>query len=77
MVYPKPNWVQMWSLKACDILGAKKYGYTMESRSFAMCKFTIDPCMRSMVEDYLCHLRFVYNRLIKSGVKQPRLMDRW
>jgi hypothetical protein len=24
---------------------------------FAMCRFTIDPRMRSMVEDYLCHLR--------------------
>jgi len=33
----KLNWVQMWSLKAYEIHGAKKYGRAMESRSCLPC----------------------------------------
>jgi hypothetical protein len=33
----KLNWVQMWSLKAYEIHGAKKYGHAMESRSCLPC----------------------------------------
>jgi len=76
-VWPKPKWVQMWSLKAYDIRGAKKYGCPMESRSFAMCKLTIDSHMKLMVKDYFCHLKYVYNCLIENWANQPHLMDWW
>jgi len=74
-VYPKSNWVQMWSL--WHLGGKKKWLCNGIKVMFAMCKLTIDPCMRLMVEDYFYHSGRVYNCLIENWIKQLCLMDRW
>jgi hypothetical protein len=46
----------MWSLKACDIHGEKKWSHNGMKVMLVMHRFTIGPNMWLMIEDYFRHL---------------------